>query len=87
MFAARHLEGRDIGQPDTLADIAVGTGLARAPFLAAFDDPRWEAALAASNEDARRDEVFGFPFFVYGGKKFWGNDRIEWLVREIERRA
>jgi 2-hydroxychromene-2-carboxylate isomerase len=85
VYAARHLQGRDIGATDTLAEIAAGAGLERAAFLAALDDPRWEAALAASNADAERDEVFGFPTFVYSGKRFWGNDRIEWLVREIER--
>ena len=85
VFAARHLQGHDIGQEDTLAEIAVAAGLERSRFLAALGDPRYEAALAASNEAAREDGVFGFPFFIYAGERFWGNDRIEWLVRAIER--
>jgi 2-hydroxychromene-2-carboxylate isomerase len=25
------------------------------------------------------------PYFVYRGETFWGNDRIDWLVRAIRR--
>jgi 2-hydroxychromene-2-carboxylate isomerase/cation transport regulator ChaC len=85
VYRARWLEGRDIGDEETLATIAEGCGLDRTSFLAALRDPRYETALDASNRDAQADEVFGFPFFIYAGKKFWGNDRLEWLVREMER--
>ncbi len=27
--------------------------------------------------------VFGVPFFVYKDSIYWGNDRLEWLLREI----
>src|SRR2546428_6493728 len=77
--------GGDIGQEETLAEVAERAGLARAEFLAALREPHYEAALERSNADARADEVFGFPFFIYEGKRFWGNDRIEWLVREIKK--
>ena len=23
------------------------------------------------------------PFFVYGPHRYWGNDRLEWLLRDI----
>jgi hypothetical protein len=36
---------------------------------------------------AETDGVFGFPFFVYAGQKFWGNDRVEWLVRAIQQKS
>ncbi len=84
VYTARFLEAGDIGDRDVLADVAERAGLDRARFLAALDGPRWEAALAASNEDAHADGVFGFPFFVFQGQHFWGNDRIEWLARAIE---
>ena len=83
VYAARFLEGRDIGDPDTLATIAGQSGLDRARFVAALDDPQWAAALAASNADAQTDHVFGFPFFVFQGQRFWGNDRLEWLSAAI----
>ena len=87
VYAARFLDARDIGRPETLGDIAERAGLDRRRFLAALDDPRWAAALAASNEDAQADGVFGFPFFLFRGERFWGNDRIEWLANAVRAAA
>lgn len=84
VYAARFLEEADIGTDETLGRIAEEVGLDRRQFLAALDDPRTAAALEQSNRDAEADGAFGFPFFVWNGKHFWGNDRIEWLVRAIE---
>jgi len=85
IYSARWLEGKDIGQEEVLAGIAERNGLSRQEFLVALQDARYEAALEESNKEAEADEVFGFPFFIYEGHKFWGNDRIEWLVREIKK--
>ena len=87
VYAARFREAQDIGEKDVLAAIARRAGLDRQSFLAALDDPRWQADLAASNEAAQADGVFGFPFFVFREQHFWGNDRIEWLVEAIRAAA
>lgn len=84
VYAARFLEEADIGSDETLGRIAEQVGLDRGRFLAALDDPGTAAALEQSNRDAEADGAFGFPFFVWNGKHFWGNDRIEWLVRAVE---
>jgi 2-hydroxychromene-2-carboxylate isomerase len=83
VYAARFLEAKDIGQKDVLAAVAQRAGLDRDGFTAALDDARWETELAASNEAAQADGVFGFPFFVFRDQHFWGNDRIEWLAEAI----
>jgi 2-hydroxychromene-2-carboxylate isomerase len=85
VFRARWLEEKDIGDAETLAGIAERAGLDRQTFLAALQDTRYEQALTQSNTDAEADEVFGFPFFIYNGQKFWGNDRVDWLVRALQR--
>ncbi len=85
LYDARWLEAKDIGDDGALAEVATRVGLDRGEFLDALGHPRYEAALEASNRDAQANEVFGFPFFIVEGKKFWGNDRIEWLVRELEK--
>ena len=84
VYAARFLEGRDIGSLDTLAHVAQRAGLDPERFLAALDDPQWEVALSESSAAAAADGVFGFPFFVFRDQHFWGNDRIESLARAIE---
>ena len=86
VYAARWLEGKDIGDERILASIAVRSGLEENAFLQAIEeDGAYVSALEECNAEAEADGVFGFPFFVYRGHKFWGNDRIEWLVREIEK--
>jgi 2-hydroxychromene-2-carboxylate isomerase len=86
VYEARFLQARDIGSEETLAEIAVRVGFEREAFLKALEDKRYAAALEASNRHAEEDEVFGVPFFVYENQRFWGNDRIEWLIREIRQR-
>ena len=83
VFRARWLEEKNIGDEETLAAIAERVGLERRAFLAALRDPQYDQALEQCNADAEADEVFGFPFFIYNGQKFWGNDRTDWLVRAV----
>ena len=84
VFRARWLEERNIGDEETLAAIAERVGLERQAFLAALRDPQYDQALQQCNADAEADEVFGFPFFIYNGQKFWGNDRTDLLVRAVQ---
>lgn len=83
VYAARWLEKRDIGREEVLADIAARIHLDSREFVCSLREGKYEAALDASNRQAAADEVFGFPFFIFEGARFWGNDRIEWLVREL----
>ncbi len=85
VYSARWLEGKDIGDEAVLGDIAEKCGLDRKEFLAALDLSKYSAALDASNKAGESDEVFGFPTFIIEGEKFWGNDRIELLVRHLEK--
>ena len=45
----------------------------------------YTTALEQISAEAKADGVFGFPFLIYQGQKFWGNDRIEWLVESIRK--
>src|SRR5206468_2287686 len=45
VYRARWLEAGDIGQEETLAEVAERAGLVRAEFLAALREPHYEAAL------------------------------------------
>src|SRR5204862_7572913 len=70
VYRGRWLGAGDIGEEETLAEVAERAGLDRAEFLAALRGARYEAALERSNEDARAEGVFGFPFCIYDGKRF-----------------
>ncbi len=41
----------------------------------------------ANELEVSEDGLFGVPTFVYRGETFWGNDRIEWLIRAVRRGA
>jgi len=84
VFAARWLEAADISDRAVLLNAAEHCGMDSAAFLAALDEPEYAELLEKSNADAAADEVLGFPFFVVDGERFWGNDRIEWLVRYLK---
>jgi 2-hydroxychromene-2-carboxylate isomerase len=45
------------------------------------DGPR---ELAAALAEGERDEVFGVPTLLVEGEPFWGNDRIEWVIKKLD---
>lgn len=84
LYAARWERGLDVGENVVMADAARAVGLDADAILAAAGDEAfhkrvWEGMIQAAGEDG----IFGVPYFVYRGERFWGNDRIEWLVRAI----
>jgi 2-hydroxychromene-2-carboxylate isomerase len=40
--------------------------------------------LQAAAAEAERDGVFGVPMFNVAGELFWGNDRIEWMIKKLD---
>jgi 2-hydroxychromene-2-carboxylate isomerase len=42
------------------------------------------ADLIHAYEEADRDGVFGVPTFIAAGEPFWGNDRVEWIIRKLD---
>lgn len=58
-------EGRDIGDPDTLAAIATQAGLDAAAARAAFDDPALHGQIATLEAQAHSWGISGVPAFVF----------------------
>src|SRR5208337_3976696 len=48
---------------------------------ALHDGPRELADAFAAGD---RDGVFGVPTFIVDGEPFWGNDRVEWVVKKLD---
>jgi carboxymethylenebutenolidase len=42
------------------------------------------AELTTLQEQAEREGVFGVPTFIVAGEPFWGNDRIDWIVKKLD---
>ena len=64
---------------------AQAAGLDGDEALAVAHDPKWKDAVMAGFSHTRDDGAFGVPLFIYRGERFWGNDRLDWLLREVAR--
>ena len=69
----------DIGQADTLVDIARQSGLDPDEFSASLNDPARQKTLEDNWQEAQESGVIGVPTFVIDDQIFWGNDRIDFV--------
>ena len=82
-FMARFSEGKDIGENDTLAGIAEQCSLPPDSVIQSADDSLFQRRVMKGAIRGQREGIFGVPFFIYRGSHYWGNDRLEWLLRDI----
>ena len=85
LYRAYFAEGRNIGEPSVVLDVATENGVDRKALEAALADDKVKTKLKTVTDNAIKAGVFGSPFFIVDGEPFWGNDRIgqidEWLTR------
>ncbi len=79
------MRGKDIGDEYILREVATAIGLDAQALIDAPDDRQYKKELLRGMSNAKHAGVFGVPFFVYKDSSYWGNDRLEWLVREVNR--
>lgn len=78
-------EGREIGRPELVADIAAEQGLEREAVLAAVADPAVKERLKERTEESIERGVFGSPFIIVDGEPFFGADRLPQVEAWLER--
>jgi 2-hydroxychromene-2-carboxylate isomerase len=83
VFRARWSEGRDIRDHAVLAECAVRAGLERDVFLDALRSKRYHDEVPKALALCMQERIFGVPIFVVDGKRFWGNDRLDFLAEEL----
>ncbi len=86
VFRARWADGRDIADRDVLGDCARDAGLSRDDLVKRLDHEQYRNAFWVRAAAGIEDRVFGVPFFVFDGERFWGNDRIEFLLDAVRGR-
>lgn len=84
-FAARFTRGEDLASDGVLSQVASAVGLEPERLVAAADDTTFREQLGQGFVSAAGDAIFGVPTFIYRDQMFFGNDRIEWLVKAIQR--
>ncbi|MFC7221860.1 DsbA family oxidoreductase [Halalkalicoccus sp. GCM10025322] len=84
IYAALWQDGRDIGDPDVLAELAEEVGLEGEVVRDAIDDEELEERLVGRFDEARRHGVTGVPTFAYDGQAARGAVPPEQLKRLVE---
>ena len=54
-------------------------------FLEEILDQNIKDDLRKRTEDAQNKGIFGVPTFIVNNKMFWGQDRLEFVLNEIEK--
>jgi 2-hydroxychromene-2-carboxylate isomerase len=85
LFATVFVDDRTDIDAAACIDCAVDVGIERNAFRMAFQNPAIEAERHAILERARARGVFGVPFFLTGGRTYFGNDRLVLLAHHLKR--
>ena len=87
MYERLWVRSLDITPPDACAEEAEVLGVPREQTLAALADDTVKQALTLLVNEAIGEGVFGVPFFIADGEKFFGNDHIWMMERWLEKHA
>jgi 2-hydroxychromene-2-carboxylate isomerase len=79
LYAAYFGEGRDIGSPAVVIEVAKALGADGAALAAALEDPALKERAKREVDAAIAAGVFGSPYFIVDGEPFWGVDRMPML--------
>jgi 2-hydroxychromene-2-carboxylate isomerase len=76
----------DVESAHALSAILTEVGATTEKFLSYVGDETTEAKprLKQCFAEADRDQVFGVPTFVIDGERFWGYDRMDWLIKKLD---
>ncbi len=84
-YRTRFSKGRDLGDVAVIQAAAESAGLDGDEAARVAEDADWKERVLAGFAHTRQDGAFGVPMFIYRGERFWGNDRLDWLLREMSR--
>lgn len=77
-------EGLDIGDAKVLLEVGNKIGLDSAELTAALSDENKLKQLQQNAKEAEEGGVIGVPTFVIGEQIFWGQDRIDFVLEELQ---
>jgi 2-hydroxychromene-2-carboxylate isomerase len=84
LFRTYWAEGEDISDAQVLQTALSAAGLDGALLVARTEDQEVKDALRRNTELALARGVFGVPTFFVGERSFWGNDRMDFVERELK---
>jgi 2-hydroxychromene-2-carboxylate isomerase len=85
LLRALWAEERDTARPEVRQAVAEENGYDGASFLAAERSAPVQAAYRRYTEEAEALGVFGAPTYVLDGALYWGQDRLDFVDRHLDR--
>lgn len=76
--------GQDIGDPKVLRDVGSEIGLDPTELAKAMQSESYHERLEQHAAEAAEIGVIGVPTFVIGDEIFWGQDRIDFVLEELD---
>ncbi len=76
---------RDISDSDTIISIADEQGFEGKGLFDIINTAKVTQTLDQNTKEAIAKNVFGTPTWIFEGELFWGQDRLDFLSRAIER--
>lgn len=77
------VEDRDIGDADTLREIATRHARDADQLMIAAEAAATIAEYRRYTDEAPSEGVFGSPFYLFEGEPFWGQDRLDFLEAAV----
>jgi len=83
VFDAYWKNNMDISDDNILVEILKKIGMNIDEFNYKIDEPEVKEKLKSLTTDAYKKNIFGAPTYVANNKIFWGQDRLEFAIEEI----
>ncbi len=87
VYPAFWAQAKNLGDPETFADLLSGAGLDAKALIEAAADPEVKDALRQTTDEAVERGAFGAPTCFVGDEMFFGNDRLDFVERALLRAA
>jgi len=78
-------DDRNIADDATLAQIASGAGFDGANLMKSSQTAGVLAEYEKNTDDALAANVFGAPWYIVDGEGFWGQDRLDFVERALQK--
>jgi 2-hydroxychromene-2-carboxylate isomerase len=82
-FRAAFVDGKDLADPQVLAELARAAGLPPEQALAKAETQEIKDALRRNTDEALARGAFGAPTFFVGDALYFGNDRLMFVERAL----
>ena len=83
MYEATWVNGLNMSEPDVIASVMNEADLDAAAMLQAVADDSIKKQLIEATGDAVEQGVFGAPTMIVNGELHFGQDRLDWVERQL----